>query len=71
MMNDPQGEKHFVHVSFLAKDVQGEPTLMEPEKCEVWQWFDLNNLPNNVFNSHKSRIDAFLENKNFVDSKVV
>lgn len=68
MVNDSKDEKYYIHISFLAQNSQGEPSLKEPEKSEGWQWFDLNDLPDNIFKSHKTRIEAFLENKNFVDS---
>lgn len=37
--------KHYVTLSFTAKVVKGEPRVLEPEKCESWEWFDLNALP--------------------------
>jgi len=71
IVHDPDfsNGRHYVHISFLAKEVQGEPILKEPEECYEWQWFDLNNLPKNTIICSKLQIEAFLEKKNFVDSK--
>jgi len=32
-----------------AKHLRGEPSLMEPDKCEEWSWFLTNQLPQNTF----------------------
>src|SRR5271154_2687896 len=37
---------HYVNVDFLVKSYEGEPKIMEPQKCQKFGWFDLNNLPN-------------------------
>ncbi|MFA6256935.1 MAG: NUDIX domain-containing protein [Candidatus Paceibacterota bacterium] len=69
MGHDSSGDKHYVHVSFLAQNIEGEPSLMEPDKCYGWEWLDLDKLPDNIFDSHKRRIKAFLDNQIFIDSK--
>ena len=69
LVNDPQKDKHYLQVGFLAKDAAGEPTLKEPERCYEWEWFDLNNLPENIFTSHSEQINFFRNNNgNFIDS---
>ena len=45
VVNNPEGEKHYIQIGFSAQNTKGEPKLMEPDKCEGWQWFDLNELP--------------------------
>ena len=67
IVNDSQDEGHYLQIGFLAQDVQGEPLLKEPDKCYGWQWFDLNKLPEDIFEPCKPQIKAFLENKNFID----
>lgn len=34
-------------VCFVSNDI--EPKLMEPDKCEAWSWFDVENLPKNLW----------------------
>jgi 8-oxo-dGTP diphosphatase len=40
---------HFVTIYMDAIEIEGEPVIMEPEKCEEWRYFDLNNLPEPLF----------------------
>src|SRR3989344_8324610 len=64
IVNDPLPENdgtHYVHFSFLAKNVKGKPKLAEPEKCSEWEWFDLNNLPKNTFIAHRKLFPAFFK----------
>ena len=48
---------HYVHFGFLLDNFEGEAQLIEPEKCEKWEFFDLNNLPENLFWPHKKLIE--------------
>ncbi len=41
---------------FLAKNWTGDPTNMEPDKCDDLQWFSLDSLPSNMIPSVKSAI---------------
>ncbi len=41
--------KHYVTIFMLADYGSGEVKIMEPEKCEQWDWFEWNNLPQPLF----------------------
>ena len=41
--------KHYITLHLLADYYSGEVKLMEPEKCEKWDWFSWNNLPKPLF----------------------
>lgn len=41
--------KHYVTLYVVANDVEGEPKIMEPNKCLGWQWFALDELPKPLF----------------------
>ena len=55
-------KKHYVTLYMLAS-TSGEPRLMEPEKCERWQWFNWSELPSPLFiplqNLLKQNYDPF------------
>lgn len=44
--------KHYVHVTFELRDPTWEPFVAEPERCEKWQYFPLDALPENFFLPH-------------------
>jgi 8-oxo-dGTP diphosphatase len=41
--------KHYVTLFVIADYDSGELKLMEPEKCERWNWFDWKKLPRPLF----------------------
>lgn len=41
--------KHYVTIFMLADYASGEVSLMEPDKCEEWEWFSWDNLPKPLF----------------------
>ncbi len=43
---------HFV----IAQCHEGTPRMMEPDKCEGWQWFDWDKLPTPLFKTIESLI---------------
>jgi len=55
--------KHYITILMLAEYVSGEARLMEPEKCEEWQWFKWNDQPSPLFipqqNLNKQKFDPF------------
>jgi len=50
----------FIHFAFLCKDYKGEPRLMEPNRCESWEWIDSDKIPENTLIGHKAAIEMFL-----------
>jgi len=68
LINDLHDDQHYLQVGFLAQGVENvEPVLKEPDKTEEWKWFDLNNLPKEIFPSHIKQIQAFQEKKYFLE----
>lgn len=43
--------KHYLTVFMMVSRFTGEPTVMEPDKCARWRWFDFNALPEPLFPS--------------------
>ncbi len=42
-------DKHYVTLFVSSEYDSGELTVMEPDKCESWQWFQWNSLPEPLF----------------------
>ena len=43
------GERHYIDVDFVCEAPAGEPQLAEPEKCDGWEWYDIDDLPQPLF----------------------
>lgn len=41
--------KHYITFIMIADYVTGEPAVLEPHKCEQWQWFAMHELPQPLF----------------------
>lgn len=41
--------RHYITCFVGCEVVEGEPKIMEPEKCDEWAWFDWDNLPEPLF----------------------
>lgn len=50
---------HYVTVGFMAKDYSGEVKTMEPETILEWKWFDLDNLPENLYAPSRQCIEKY------------
>ncbi|MEX0940849.1 MAG: NUDIX hydrolase [Candidatus Babeliales bacterium] len=51
-----QDNKHYITIFMLVDKFTGEPKVLEPDKCDCWTWFDLNELPENLFEPLKNLI---------------
>ncbi|MGH9766389.1 MAG: nucleotide triphosphate diphosphatase NUDT15 [Blastocatellia bacterium] len=45
IFNRDDGERHYIDLDFVCEASAGDPQLMEPEKCDGWDWYDLDDLP--------------------------
>jgi 8-oxo-dGTP diphosphatase len=51
--------KHYIDVALVCDWVSGEPELMEPDKCERWGWFPLNDLPQPLFGAVENMVTSY------------
>jgi len=51
--------KHYVHVGLMANWKSGEPKVLEPEKCELWAWHEIDKLPKPLFEMCKQSISCY------------
>jgi 8-oxo-dGTP diphosphatase len=54
LTNDIFPDKHYITIHCSANDVTTVPTIMEPDKCACWRWFDLDKLPEPLFLSARN-----------------
>lgn len=66
LINDPRQGEHYLQINFLVKSWSGKLELKEPDKCSEWKWFDLKNLPEDIFFGHKEFLPAYFKNINFI-----
>lgn len=51
------GKKHYITLFVIVNQFEGEVQLLEPNKCEGWQWFSWNELPQPLFAPLASFVD--------------
>ena len=69
LVNDRHEGGGYLQVGFEAQDVQGgQPTVLEPDQCEVWRWFALDELPKELFAAHQEQIRLFRDHLQFADA---
>ena len=61
--------KHYCHIGMIMEWKSGEPIVLEPDKCEEWKWFDVKDIPKEIFASSQWSIDALREGFVFKDSE--
>ena len=66
-LNFKAHSKHYADIGMIADWESGEPKVMEPEKCESWQWADPENLPQPIFGTLPSYLEALKTGNNFFD----
>ena len=49
----PDEEHHYVSLLMESHYNEGDPVLVEPDKCEGWDWYDPKNLPEPLFQPFK------------------
>ena len=57
--------KHYITLIMIADWQAGEPSVLEPEKCQEWRWFEWENLPEPLFPTFGNLAKAGIEFKNF------
>ena len=55
-------------MAFKDAFMRAEPQLLEPESCESWGWYDLDDLPSPLFSSVEQAIESYKTGRNFFDA---
>lgn len=53
-------KQHWLAVNYIADIKKGEPKIMEPEKCDKLEWFDINQLPKKLTKTTKEPVKNYL-----------
>jgi 8-oxo-dGTP diphosphatase len=59
--------RHYVHVGLLADWKSGTPKVLEPEASGSWEWYDLNNPPQPLFEMSRLAVDSYKTGRNYYD----
>ncbi len=51
--------KHYVTIGLIAKGIKGSIKLMEPDKCDGWNWYNKDNLPKPLFEPSERIIENY------------
>lgn len=57
--DDMTDTAHYVTVGFVAREYMGEIKTMEPETILEWKWFNLDDLPNNLYKPSQKCIEKY------------
>lgn len=60
LSDDIQPDKHYVTIQVIANNYSGELKNLEPTKHSEWKWFDINDLPENLYSPSKKFIEAYI-----------
>ncbi len=58
MISNMIEEKHYITFYMIVDSYEGEVALLEPHKCEGWEWFDWHSLPSPLFVPLQGVIDS-------------
>lgn len=61
--------KHYVHIGMIAEWESGDPVNLEPDSCEGWGWYDINNLPEPMLEIDKTLVESYKTGINYFKEK--
>ena len=67
VIRERQDGYNFIHFAYLCKEVEGTVHLKEPDKCESWNFYNLNSLPTPILPGHQAGIDMLTSGKSLAD----
>ena len=59
--------RHYVHVGLLADWLSGTPAVLEPEASGAWAWYDLDDLPEPLFEMVRLAVESYKTGRNYYD----
>ncbi len=69
-VNDNKNEHaHYVTIGFLSENCEANPRVMEPDEIVEWKWFDLDNLPENIYFPSAKVLENYKQKKFYIPLK--
>jgi 8-oxo-dGTP pyrophosphatase MutT (NUDIX family) len=59
---DHKEKENYFNFFFMCDNYKGKPCIKEPLKCAKLEWFDINNLPDNLIDHNKRAIERYKNN---------
>ena len=60
VVRELQNVYNFIHFVFSCNEFEGTVTTVEPDKCESWEWYSLDALPDNIVQGHRAALDMYV-----------
>lgn len=60
--------KHYVDIGLIADWLSGEPQVLEPSKVESWDWYELDNIPEQLFGAEPHYLSAIRGERDYWDA---
>ena len=51
----------YINAHFFVENYSGTMRIGEPDKCDRLQWFDIDDLPKNIFNDRREAVKNFIK----------
>lgn len=67
VVDDIQPDRHYITMHIIANKYTGELKNLEPTKHSEWKWFELSNLPENLYSPSKKFIESYLNKYKKID----
>ena len=64
--NDKNEHAHFITIGMFSDDFEGVVKVMEPDEITEWKWFDLDNLPKNIFFPSVKLLENYKQKKFYI-----
>jgi ADP-ribose pyrophosphatase YjhB (NUDIX family) len=63
------GDREYIDFYLVARQWQGNPKIMEPDKCDDMQWFKQDQLPASILPTLKQALQCYLNKETFSEFK--
>jgi 8-oxo-dGTP diphosphatase len=67
VVNSLKYDKHYVDIGFVADWEAGEPQILEPDYRLDWGWYELDKLPEPLFDYVRVYLEAYKSGKHYLE----